>query len=178
VGGPQRLTGGTDHTGPDAVLDTPRHAHPNSGPDACAHANPGSARADRGSGPTASAANWLDGSGVDTSVSYYSDCTGQTPLTQTSAAIDTCVPSELGTDDLYFVGHNYGVFTLLLNAPDGTVMTYYDGSGVAHTFILEGYVDVPRADGAPEPPAGTVAQFQTCLDALGDTIRVFWADAG
>jgi hypothetical protein len=128
--------------------------------------------------PPPALTNWLEGSGVNTPVTLYTDCTGQTPLTQTSAVIDPCIPPAVGRDELYFVGHNYGVFTPLLNAPDGTVMTYYDGSGVVHTFTIEGYVDVPWADGVPEPPVGTAAQFQTCLDASGITIRVFWADAG
>ena len=112
-------------------------------------------------------------------MTVYSDCTGQSALTRPSAVIDTCIPGELGIPGLlYFVGHNYGVFTPLFDhAGTGTVMTYYDGKGVVHSFVIQGYVDVPTVDGAPEPPAGTVAEFQTCADASGTTARIFWATA-
>ena len=109
--------------------------------------------------------------------------TGQAALTHTSVAIDTCVPR-----DTYFVGHNPGLFTPLVSDQPGAVLTYYDGSGTAHRYVIQGSVDVVLADGAPTPPAGTVAQFQTCIcppaepdcpnTATGGWMRVFYASAG
>jgi hypothetical protein len=49
-----------------------------------------------------------DGS-LSASVGIYSDCFGTTPLRHAIAAVDTCVPGRT-----YFIGHNPGVFTPLL----------------------------------------------------------------
>jgi hypothetical protein len=48
-------------------------------------------------------------------------------------------------------------------------------AGTAHQYVIEGYVDVAQPGGTPQPPAGTVAQFQTCLS--NSEVRVYWADA-
>ena len=112
----------------------------------------------------------LIGAGIDTAVTDYSGCTAAASVPQNEAAIYTCV-----TWDTYFLGHNPGVFTPLLSVQDGTNLTYYDSAGVAHQYVIEGYVDLALPGGTPQPPAGTVAQFQTCLS--DSEVRVYWADA-
>ncbi len=120
--------------------------------------------------PPAPLDNRLIGAGIDTAVTDYSDCTAAAPVPRNEAAIYTCV-----TWDTYFLGHNPGVFTPLLSAQDGTTITYYDSAGAAHQYVIEGYVDVARPGTAPQPPAGTVAQFQACISTT--EVRVYWADA-
>jgi hypothetical protein len=102
---------------------------------------------------------------LDTGVTTYSDCTGATELTHAEAAIDTCVSGRT-----YFVGHNAGVFTPLLDLGVGGIITYYDSTGAAHRLrIVAVRDDWPRADGVP-PLANdsVVAQFQTCETAYPD----------
>jgi hypothetical protein len=102
---------------------------------------------------------------LDTTVTTYSDCTGATELTHSAAAIDTCVSGRT-----YFVGHNAGVFTPLLDLGVGDIITYYDSDGAAHRLRI---VDVRdnwlRANGVPPLANGdVVAQFQTCETAYPD----------
>ena len=123
-------------------------------------------------------ANRLIGPGLDVPVTLYTDCTAGTPLPRSSVALDTCMlpgHSAAYADD-YFLGHNPGQFSPLVNDPAGTVLTYFDSQGVAHRFAIAGHVDVPGGT-APLPPPRTVAQFQTCLVPSGATIRVFYATA-
>ncbi len=115
-------------------------------------------------------ANTLIGGGVDVSVADYSDCTSQSPVPSGVAAIDTCV-----TWDTYFIGHNPGVFTPILDMADGTVMTYYDSSDVAHRYVVEGSVETSFGDPVTQPPEGSAAQFQTCVTPTGSVTRIFWA---
>lgn len=106
---------------------------------------------------------------LNVSVSYYSDCSGATPLTRYGVAIDTCVHSYL-----YFVGHNPGPFTPAVGLPVGSEVTYWDGSGTPHAWVVTSKQDLPF-DGGNDPaffdqPA--VAVFQTCatLDESWDWI--------
>lgn len=114
--------------------------------------------------------DWLqsaDGS-LHTGVTFYSDCTGVTPIPQNNAAIDTC-----WKDVTYFVGHNYGVFTPLLSFSVGTLITYWDSAGTAHPYRVVEVRDWTRAQ-PPAPPAtpSVVAQFQTCLTVDGSQMRI------
>jgi hypothetical protein len=118
--------------------------------------------------------NWLVGGGVNAPVTWYSDCSGKTVPSYTSVSIDTC-----DTQVTYFLGHNYGLFTPLMSDGAGTHLTYYDGHGTAHGYVIEGYWDISRAGATfPSPPPGTVAEFQTCVNASATVVRVFYADAG
>jgi len=102
---------------------------------------------------------------LNTTVTTYSDCTGQSELTHAAAAVDTCVSGRT-----YFVGHNAGVFTPLLNLGVGDIITWDDGSGVVHRLRIVAMRDNwLRADGVP-PLASpdVVAQFQTCETAYPD----------
>jgi hypothetical protein len=93
-----------------------------------------------------------------TGVGIYSDCTGATALTHSSAAIDTCV-----TQDTYFVGHNPGVFTPLLSESVGSLITWWDGNAQAHVLRIVAVRSWLRANGVPPKVSGdVVAQFQTC----------------
>jgi len=135
-------------------------------------AAPGGSASGGGSPDTGvSGANTLIGYGVDVRVGVYTDCTGQAFPADGVASIYTCVPW-----DTYFLGHNPGVFTPLLNMPDGTILTYYDASDAAHQYVIEGHAETSVGGPVPYPPAGTTAQFQTCVTPSGSDIRVFWAD--
>jgi hypothetical protein len=106
---------------------------------------------------------------LHTSVGVYTDCTGRTELTHTEAAIDTCIPGPT-----YFVGHNVGVFTPLMHMGVGSIITYWDGNGIAHVWRVA-YV-IPNwtaANGVPPAQGpGVVAQFQTCVVADGSVDRI------
>jgi hypothetical protein len=105
-----------------------------------------------------------DGS-LDTPVTVYDDCSGQSELTHDAAAIDTCVGGRT-----YFVGHNAGVFTPLLSVHAGDVITWYDGAGADHRLrIVAVRHNWLRDDGVPPLAMGAVvAQFQTCETAYPD----------
>ena len=116
----------------------------------------------------------LIGGGVDASVTWYTDCSGNSAVPRNSVAIDTC-----DTAVTYFVGHNPGLFTPLMSDGAGTHLTYYNGNGTATGYVIEGYWDITRAGATfPSPPAGTIAEFQTCVDPSATVVRVFYADAG
>ncbi len=116
--------------------------------------------------PSGPANTLLSGDGsLNTTVTSYSDCSGATELTHISAAIDTCVSGRT-----YFVGHNAGVFTPLLDLGVGSIITWYDNGGAAHRLrIVEVRDNWLRDDGVP-PLANdnVVAQFQTCETAYPD----------
>jgi len=94
--------------------------------------------------------------GLNANVTLYTDCTGATPLTTTSAAIDTC-----DTNTTYFVGHNYGVFTPLMSMHVGDPITYWDGNGTPHALHVTAIRDGFPAGGA-FPIAMGPYEFQTC----------------
>jgi hypothetical protein len=94
--------------------------------------------------------------GLDTTVGLYRDCSGKTELTDTAAAIDTCV-----TDQTYFVGHNLGVFTPVMLLGVGDVVTYTDATGMRHPWTVTAIHDEP-INTPPSHDAGVVAQMQTC----------------
>lgn len=116
--------------------------------------------------PAGPANTLLSGDGtLDTTVTPYADCTGATELTHSTAAIDTCVSGRI-----YFVGHNAGVFTPLLDLGVGSVITWYDNGGAAHVLRVVSVRDNwLRDDGVPPLTNGrVVAQFQTCETAYPD----------
>lgn len=106
---------------------------------------------------------------LHTAVGVYTDCTGQTPLTHSEAAIDTCIPGPT-----YFVGHNVGVFTPLMHMGVGSIITYYDGNGVAHVWrVAYEIASWTAANGVPPAQGpGVVAQFQTCDVPDGSIDRI------
>jgi hypothetical protein len=115
--------------------------------------------------------DWLtsgDGT-LNTGVGLYTDCSGGTELTHASAAIDTCISGPP-----YFVGHNAGVFTPLMHMGVGSIITYYDGSAVAHVWrVVSVRADWRAADGAaPATQPDVVAQFQTCAVPDGSIDRI------
>jgi hypothetical protein len=100
---------------------------------------------------------------LNTGIGVYSDCTGATEVSHSIAQIDTCVRGRT-----YFVGHNPGVFTPLLSETVGSVITWWDGGGVAHRLQIVARRDWLRADGVPPLASGAVTvQLQTCLVADG-----------
>lgn len=105
--------------------------------------------------------------GLYTGVTNYTDCTGRTPLTTYSAALDTCV-----TGRAYFVGHNPGVFSPILNYHPGDVVTFYNGRGLQDHFTVVGSRDWVWGNGIPPLLPGARVQFQTCLTADGSVDRI------
>jgi hypothetical protein len=116
--------------------------------------------------PAGPANTLLSGDGtLDTTVTTYADCSGATELTHDTAAIDTCVNGRI-----YFVGHNAGVFTPLLDLGVGSVITWYDSGGAAHRLRIVSVRDNWLRDNGVPPLANgnVVAQFQTCETAYPD----------
>jgi hypothetical protein len=106
--------------------------------------------------------------GLDTGVGVYGDCSGASELTHVSAAIDSC---QTGRN--YFIGHNPGVFSPLVNMKVGGTVTYYDATGLPHPYRIVGVRTWNRFWGSPPLVQPDVtAQFQTCLtlDAVWDQI--------
>jgi hypothetical protein len=110
----------------------------------------------------------LLGLGVDTALTKYADCSGQSPLPEDEASVDLCAPSGV----IYFVGHNPGVFTPLMKAVPGDIITWQDRSGAIHRFIVTSTRDVLWKDGFPKPTQGSVAEFQTCATPDGSIDRI------
>ena len=105
---------------------------------------------------------------LDTSVGYYTDCTGQSALTHEGAAIDTCIGGRW-----YFIGHNPGVFSVLAGVPVGQLIYYYDGAGRLHTLkVVAERVWMRSAGVPPLATPNVVAQFQTCLTLDGSIDRI------
>ena len=107
-----------------------------------------------------------DNGALNTAVSLYGDCAGQTPLTHATAAIDTCIQ-----DRIYFVGHNPGVFTPLMSMGVGSVVTYWDDAGVPHRARIFAVFDWARTSGTPARTPGATMEFQTCANADGSILR-------
>jgi hypothetical protein len=105
---------------------------------------------------------------LDTGVGVYGDCTRAAELTHASAAIDACLPGRN-----YFIGHNPGVFTPLLDLKVGNTVTYFDAGGTPHPYRIVGVRTWNRFWGSPPfVQPDVTAQFQTCLtpDAVWDRI--------
>lgn len=97
----------------------------------------------------------------------YNDCSGWSPVGHELAYMNICYGRT------YFIGHNPGVFTPLLNMQPGDVITWYDGDSFAHRLKIVSVRVVSRFGGVPVPVnANVVAQFQTCevLDGTFDRI--------
>ena len=104
--------------------------------------------------------------GLDTGVTWYMDCSGQKPLTDVSAAIDTCVGHSK-----YFVGHNPGVFAPMMNAHVGTVIYYEDGGGTIHRYkVVHVQPNFHKGGYPPLGKRGVTAQFQACDPNSGGKI--------
>lgn len=109
-----------------------------------------------------------ESAGLDVGVGVYDDCTRATELTHAEAAVDACIGGVT-----YFIGHNPGPFTPILDLQPGSEITYFDGRGTAHPMRIVSARTWNRFWGAPprtEP--GVTAEFQTCvtLDAVWDRI--------
>jgi hypothetical protein len=114
--------------------------------------------------------NWLrtDDGALDTYVGYYGDCSGRQVLTHAYAAIDTCLGGRT-----YFIGHNPGVFTPLMNLGVGSELTYFDANANAHRMRIVGVRSWYRFNGSPPLVQGNVAyQFQTCITLDGNWDRI------
>jgi len=115
--------------------------------------------------------NWLraeDGS-ISVAVGIYSDPTGNAPVPEGEAVLDTVMRDV----PWYFDGHNPGVFTPLLNEGVGSYFDYWDGAGRQHRFKIVAVRSWYRMNGEPPPVTPlVVAQFQTCktLDGSYDWI--------
>jgi hypothetical protein len=100
-------------------------------------------------------------------VDTYTDCFGRTEVSHAGAELDACLP---GT---YFIGHNPGPFTPLMNAEVGTRMTFFDATGLPHDYRVVS-VRSWMASWGPPPftESDVTAQFQTCLTLDGTWDRI------
>lgn len=102
-------------------------------------------------------------------VGDYTDCSRYTDVSHAGAQRDACLAGH----DTYFIGHNPGPFTPLMNAQVGTTITYYDPTGLPHSYRVVAIRSWAAAWGAPpftEPDVA--AQFQTCLTLDGTWDRI------
>ena len=98
----------------------------------------------------------------------YADCSGSSPIDANRADVDRCF-----VDRTYFVGHSPGVFSPLLQMGAGSLLTWYDGEGVAHPLRIVSRRDLPRSTETLElSQPDVVAEFQTCLTADGSVVRI------
>ena len=106
--------------------------------------------------------------GTSLPVVGYDDCTSQAEITHAGAALDSCFGSRA-----YFVGHNPGPFTPLMDAAAGDVIEYGDQAGILHRYRIVGIRTWSRWAGAPPPvQPDVVAQFQTCVTIDGNWDRI------
>jgi hypothetical protein len=105
--------------------------------------------------------------GLNTGVGYYSDCSGRTPLSHASAAIDTCVRGRT-----FFVGHNPGVFTPLFSLGVGSIITWYDGAGTAHRLRIVAVRVWHHTTGVLGLVGRATVQLQTCITPDGSIDRL------
>ncbi|MGC1184153.1 MAG: hypothetical protein WBA31_03245 [Candidatus Dormiibacterota bacterium] len=105
---------------------------------------------------------WSPDTDLAVHVGLYGDCTGQTPLTHSEAAIDSCVPGP----GPYFVGHGLpGLFGGLLSLKIGDSIYYYDAVGELTVYHVYQLLTLPRKEAGYIP--GSAATFQTCTNGTG-----------
>lgn len=102
-------------------------------------------------------------------VGDYTDCSRATEVSHAGAQRDGCLPGH----EHYFIGHNPGPFTPLMNAQPGTRITYYDAGGLPHDYRIVSVREWNASWGAPPyTEADVVAQFQTCITLDGTWDRI------
>ena len=105
---------------------------------------------------------WSPDTDLSVHVGLYGDCTGQTPLTHSEVAIDSCVTGE----GPYFVGHDLpGLFAGLLNLRVGDSIYWYNAEGQLTEYQVYSLLTVPSNQVGYVP--GSAATFQTCTNATG-----------
>jgi hypothetical protein len=105
---------------------------------------------------------------LNTGVGTYADCSGRTRLQSNEAAIDVCISGRT-----YFLGHNAGVFTPLMHMHAGDHLTYTDGGGGHHRYLIVSTRDWLAVNGTAPVTRGDVsAQFQTCIRPDGSLDRI------
>lgn len=119
------------------------------------------------SGPVFTDYLWSPDTDLSVHVGLYGDCTGQTPLTRSEVAIDSCVIGE----GPYFVGHDLpGLFTGLLNLRVGDSIYWYNAEGQLTIYLVYRLFTVPSSEVGYV--SGSAATFQTCTNATGLVDRV------
>ena len=102
-------------------------------------------------------------------IDTYTDCSRGTEVTHAGAEIDACLPGH----DAYFIGHNPGPFTPLMDAQVGTRITYYDANGLPHDYrVVSVRAWMARWGAPPFTESGVTAQFQTCITLDGTWDRI------
>lgn len=105
---------------------------------------------------------WSPDTDLSVHVGLYGDCTGQTPLTHSEVAIDSCVTGE----GPYFVGHDLpGLFAGLLNLRVGDSIYWYSAEGQLTVYHVYRLLTLPSNKVGYVP--GSAATFQTCTNATG-----------
>ena len=119
------------------------------------------------SGPALTDYLWSPDTPLSVHVGLYGDCTGQTPLTHSEVAIDSCVTGE----GPYFVGHDLpGLFAGLLNLRVGDSIDWYNAEGQLTVYRV--YLLSTLLSSQVSYVSGSAATFQTCTDATGVVDRL------
>lgn len=105
---------------------------------------------------------------LNVAVGIYSDCSGDSPISQNRADLDPCFAGRA-----YFVGHSPGPFSPLLHMQIGSQITWFDGDGIANRYRVVAQRDFVRNSGTLTLAQPDVAaQFQTCLTMDGELDRI------
>ena len=105
---------------------------------------------------------WSPDTDLSVHVGLYGDCTGQSPLTHSEVAIDSCVTGE----GPYFVGHDLpGLFAGLLDLRVGDSIYWYNAEGQLTEYQVYSLLTVASNQVGYVP--GSAATFQTCTNVTG-----------
>jgi sortase family protein len=97
--------------------------------------------------------------GLTQPVGWYSDCLGRAPVPRWGAWRWSCA----GTNNIYVMAHNPGVFTPILGLRAGDIVLYGDPSGRVHTYRVSSTTIVANTQMWPlgATPSSSLT-LQTC----------------
>jgi hypothetical protein len=97
--------------------------------------------------------------GLSQPVGWYSDCLGRAPVPRWGAWRWSCA----GTNNIYVMAHNPGVFTPILGLRAGDIVKYGDSSGRIHTYRVSSTTIVSNTQMWPlgATPSSSLT-LQTC----------------
>jgi hypothetical protein len=97
--------------------------------------------------------------GLSQPVGWYSDCLGRAPVPRSGTWRWSCA----GTNNIYVMAHNPGVFTPILGLRAGDIVLYGDPSGRVHTYRVSSTTIVANTQMWPlgATPSSSLT-LQTC----------------
>lgn len=97
--------------------------------------------------------------GLSQPVGWYSDCLGRAPVPRWGTWRWSCA----GTNNIYVMAHNPGVFTPILGLRAGDIVLYGDPSGRVHTYRVSSTTIVANTQMWPlGPTPSSSLTLQTC----------------